>query len=335
MDPIALARDLVAIASPTGEEAAVVRYVAQRLEAMGLSVEWQEVAPDRFNLLATAGEAPRVVFSTHLDTVPGMPPVSEDDTHLYGRGSCDAKGIAAVQIAAAHRLIASGERRIGLLFTIDEEVASAGARAANEHPLAAQCAFLVNGEPTENRLGSGTKGSLRMRLAATGREAHSAYPENGTSAISLLIQALNRIDEYDWPAHEVFGDTTINVGVIGGGTRSNVIAGSAHAEVHVRVATSTADIERTMRALAGGDVAVEVLSASEPMELHTVDGFETEAVRFTTDIPYLSAWGTPLLLGPGTILDAHTDGERVAKADLHTAVDLYEALGRRLLGSLD
>jgi acetylornithine deacetylase len=335
MNPVTLARSLVEIASPTGEEAAVVLHMATILRNLDLRVEQQQVAPNRFNLLATTTAPPRVVFSTHLDTVPGTLEVREDETHLYGRGACDAKGVAAAQLAAAARLLDAGEHRIGLLFTIDEEMDSLGAREANDHPMAEQCAYIINGEPTNNQLATGTKGSLRLRLRAKGKEAHSAYPEHGESAILRLIDAIALLRAEPWPSHERFGDTTLNVGVIKGGTRPNVIPGAAHADLQFRLVAPAAETEARVRTLVGGLVEIDVLSASDPLSLHTVEGFDTSPMRFTTDLPYLDKWGTPLLLGPGSILVAHTDEERISKKELKAGADLYVRLANELLARYD
>ncbi len=334
MNPVTLARTLIETPSPTGEEAAVGRLVAGMLRNLDLRVDQQQVAPERFNLIAASSAPPRVVFSTHMDTVPPVLPFREDEHALYGRGACDAKGIIAVQVAAAHRLLEAGENRIGLLFTVDEEMGGLGAQKANEHPLAAQCRFLINGEPTDNRLATGTKGSLRVRVRAEGREAHSAYPEEGTSAIEKLLDALADVRAARWPEDETLGETTVNIGVIGGGTRPNVVPGAAHADLQIRLVTPPEVVLQQLERVLAGRATTEVLSVSSPLHLHTVEGFETQSVRFTTDIPYLSNWGTPLLLGPGSILVAHTDDERVAKADLHEAVDLYVRLAQQLLAGL-
>ncbi len=334
MNPVAIARSLIETPSPTGEEAAVGRLVAGMLRNLDLRVDQQQVASERFNLIAVSSAPPRVVFSTHLDTVPPVLPFREDETHLYGRGACDAKGIIAVQLAAAHRLLEAGERRIGLLFTVDEEMGGLGAQKANLHPVAEQCRFIVNGEPTGNKLASGTKGSLRVRLRTRGREAHSAYPEKGASAIEKLLDVLADVRATHWPSDETLGDTTVNIGVVGGGTRPNVVAGAAHADLQIRLVTPPERVLAQLESVLAGRATAETLSVSPPMMLHTVGGFETETVRFTTDIPYLSNWGTPLLLGPGSILVAHTDEECVAKAELHEAVDLYVRLAQQLLAEV-
>ncbi|HEV2800757.1 MAG TPA: M20/M25/M40 family metallo-hydrolase [Pyrinomonadaceae bacterium] len=333
MNLFALTRRLIDIPSPSGEELEAARFLASHLESLNYKVELQEVAPQRANVIAVATAAPRLFFSTHIDTVPPSIPSDEDDEHIYGRGACDAKGIIAAQIFAAERLRAAGTDDIGLLFTVDEELGSLGARAANTHPLSASCAYLINGEPTENKLAAGSKGSLRLRLKTTGRAAHSAYPEHGDSAIERLLDVLAGIRQTTWPADDFFGHTTCNIGTLDGGTRPNVIPAEAQAELQIRLVTEStrvkAELERTVR----GRAEIEYLSVAEPVRLHAPAGFSSEVVRFTTDIPYLPNWGTPLLLGPGSILDAHTAHERVRKDELSEAVELYVQLAATLLSS--
>lgn len=331
MDLFELTRTLIDIPSVSGEEGEVGRFLAAHLERLGYTVELQEVAAGRANVLAAAGGRARVVLSTHMDTVPPHLPSGETEEHLTGRGACDAKGIIAAQIMAAERLRAAGLRELGLLFTVDEELGSLGARAADSHPWAAGCEYLVNGEPTRNRLASGSKGSLRVRLRAEGRAAHSAYPEEGDSAIEKLLDALAGVRAAPWPRDEFFGETTCNIGTLRGGTRPNVIPSEAEAELQIRLVRPAAEVKAVLERAVAGRARVEYMSAAEPVRLHTVEGFDAEVVRFTTDIPYLPSWGTPLLLGPGSILDAHTPHERVAKRELAEAVGLYESLARSLL----
>jgi len=331
MDLFELTRALVDIPSVSGEEGEAGRFMASHLEGLGYAVELQEVAGGRANVIATAGARPRVVFSTHIDTVPPHIPSREDAEFIHGRGSCDAKGIAAAQVFAAEALRAGGLEGVGLLFTVDEELGSLGARAANGHPLAAGCEYLVNGEPTRNRLASGSKGSLRVRLRTSGRAAHSAYPEEGESAIEKLLDVLADLRALAWPRDEFFGETTCNIGTLGGGTRPNVIPAEAEAELQIRLVTPSAEVEEILERAVAGRARVERMSAAEPVRLRTVEGFAAEVVRFTTDIPYLPGWGEPLLLGPGSILDAHTPHERVSKRELQDAVGLYARLARALL----
>src|SRR2546430_2050257 len=190
IDVLRLARELIDIPSVTGEEFQIGTSLGELLKRLGYHVELQDVASERSNIIATTDARPRVVLSTHMDTVPPFIASSEDDEFIYGRGACDAKGIIAAQIAAAEQLRAGGINEIGLLFTVDEEVTSAGAKIANEHPLAAACEYLVNGEPTDNQLAVGTKGSLQATMRSDGRAAHSAYPEQGESAIEKLLDVL-------------------------------------------------------------------------------------------------------------------------------------------------
>lgn len=329
-DVVALARRLVDIPSVSGEEAAVARFVATYLDERGFRTETFEAAPGRPNVLATLERPTRIVLSTHLDTVPPHIPAQVSDGELRGRGACDAKGIMAAQIAAAERLRAEGVRDLGLLFVVDEEMGSAGARAANRHPLARECRWLVDGEPTDNKLAAGSKGSLRLSLSAAGVAAHSAYPEQGRSAIDALLDVLADLRRVPWPADPFFGDTTVNVGVIAGGTRPNVVAAQARADLQIRLVTEAAPVQQLLERTVAGRVRIDYLTAVPPLRLATVPGFETCVVRFTTDIPNLGNWGTPLLVGPGSILDAHTDHERLPTSELEEGVEIYVRLVRAL-----
>ena len=330
MNPFTLTRQLIDIPSLTGDEQSVGEFLASHLATLGYDVERQPIAADRFNVIATTGEPPRIVFSTHLDTVPPFIASSEDGEYIYGRGSCDAKGIIAAQISAAEQLRQNGMNTVGLLFTVDEELSSFGAQAANKHPLASDCRFLINGEPTDNRLATGTKGSLRLILTTDGRAAHSAYPEAGESAIEKLLDVLQDIRAIDWPGDSFFGDTTCNIGVLNGGTRPNVIPDHARAELQIRLATDIERVKPVIEETIAGRAHGEYASEHNPVRLVSVEGFDDCIVRFTTDIPYLSNWGKPLLLGPGSILDAHTEHERIAKHELERAIDLYVALASKL-----
>ncbi len=325
-----LTRKLVDIPSLTGDEMAVGKFLSTHLEGLGYRVEKQEVAQDRFNVIATTEESPRIVFSTHMDTVPPFIESSEDEEFIYGRGSCDAKGIIAAQIFAAERLRANGVNDLGLLFTVDEELSSGGAQAANNHPLARECSFLINGEPTDNRLATGTKGSMRVIITTEGRAAHSAYPEAGDSAIEKLLDILQDIRACEWPEDSFFGTTTCNIGVLSGGTRPNVIPDKARAELQIRLGIDIEHVQRVLEEVTSGRGRLEYASAHNPVRLFSVPAFEQCVVRFTTDVPYLSQWGKPLLLGPGSILDAHTDHERIAKRELNDAVEIYVDLAKKL-----
>jgi acetylornithine deacetylase len=326
-----LTRKLIDIPSVTGDERAIGLFLQSHLESLGYSVKLQEAAAERFNVFATTGVASRVVLSTHMDTVPPFIQSREDDKKIYGRGACDAKGIIAAQICAAERLRAEGIDGIGLLFTVDEEQGSLGAQLANLDEPDSRPEYLINGEPTDNRLASATKGSLRLKLRTTGRAAHSAYPEQGDSAIEKLLDILASVRHCAWPADDVLGQTTCNIGIIAGGTRANVVPDDASAELQLRLVSEVEPVKRILEAAIAGRATVEYLSEHEPVYLETVEGIAQCVVRFTTDIPYLSNWGKPLLLGPGSILSAHTEHEFVEKRELLEAVDIYAQLVRALL----
>ncbi|HEU4509473.1 MAG TPA: M20/M25/M40 family metallo-hydrolase [Pyrinomonadaceae bacterium] len=330
MELFGLTQKLIDIPSVTGDEGAVGAFLAECLEGLAYRVEKQTLAQGRFNVIATTEEPPHVVFSTHMDTVPPFIASSEDDEFIHGRGSCDAKGIMAAQIFAAERLRAEGVNDIGLLFTVDEELGSAGAQLANDHPFARECRYLINGEPTDSRLATGTKGSVRVVITTEGRAAHSAYPEAGESAIEKLLDILQNIRAVEWPEDSFFGTTTCNIGVLNGGTRPNVIPDKARAELQFRLGIDIEQVKKVLDDAAGGRGHIEYATAHDPVRLHSVPGFEQCVVRFTTDIPYLSNWGQALLLGPGSILVAHTEHERISKRELTDAVGIYVKLARML-----
>jgi acetylornithine deacetylase len=329
MDPIELTRALVPIASPTGEEGPAVNFVAGLLERAGWEVTRQPVGPGRENLYARRG-APELVFSTHLDCVPPFVPLVEDDEFLRGRGTCDAKGIAAAMIAAAERLAASGERRIGLLFLVGEENGSDGARAAAE--LEPRGRFIVNGEPTENQLVTGSKGSLRVDLEATGRAAHSAYPSEGASAIIPLLETLRRIRRLPMPFDPRLGETTMNIGTIAGGVAPNVIPASARAQLLYRTVEPTERLKRMVEGALEPGVAATFATEVPPLAAASLPGWDSTVVSYASDLPFLAGpWGEGYMLGPGTIRVAHTDEERIAKRELLQSVDLYVRLAQDLL----
>jgi acetylornithine deacetylase len=330
MDVFELTRELIDIPSITGDESNVGNFLASHLEELGYAVQRQEVIDDRFNVIATTHSTPLVVLSTHMDTVPPHIPSYEDEEKIFGRGACDAKGIMAAQIFAAQVLRDQGITEIGLLFTVDEEMGSEGARVANGAKPAGETQYLINGEPTDNKLAVATKGSLRFVLTTSGRSAHSAYPEHGESAIEKLLDVLHDLRNAQWPSDALLGATTCNIGVINGGTRPNVIPNKASAELQMRLVNKISDVKDILEKVIAGRAAIEYLSENEPVHLHTVPDLDQCVVRFTTDIPYLGNWGTPLLIGPGSIFNAHTDHEFVLKSELLEATDLYVRLIKKL-----
>jgi len=324
---LAFARALIDIDSTTGREELAGQWLAERLLALGYTVTEQALDRGCANVLATL-EPPEVVLSTHFDCVPPFFPSAVRNDRLYGRGACDAKGIVAAQVTAVERLRAAGERRVGLLFVAGEERGSDGAVAANTIPNASR--FLINGEPTDNRLAAATRGVLRVRLDAHGRAAHSAAPEHGVSAIDKLIDALVRLRSLRLPSDPDLGVTFSTIGLIDGGVAPNVIPARASAEVLFRTVGSADELLSVLRDLEPAVKVVEILRVP-PIRMHTVPGFETAVFPFTTDVPLLGRWGTPLLYGPGSFLLAHTDEEYVSLAELEAAVEGYERLARACL----
>ncbi len=325
-----LTRRMVDIESTTGMEREAAEFVAGYLRGQGAEVSLEDAEPGRPNVFASWGK-PDVVVSTHLDTVPPFFPSSEDDSAIRGRGSCDAKGIAAAMIKAAERLRAEGRSGFGVLFLVGEERNSTGAQFANRTPRGSR--FLINGEPTENKLALGSKGALRMEFESHGRMAHSAYPELGESAIEKLLTALVNLRSIPWPADPVLGATTCNIGTISGGRAPNVIPDEARAEVFVRLVSDSGPVRAAVEKAVAGLTEIQYVLDMPAIHLGTLDGFRTTVVSFTTDIPWLTAWGKPYLLGPGSITVAHTEREYVSKRELEEAVVLYADLVKRLQAS--
>jgi acetylornithine deacetylase len=328
-DVFELTRALVALETPTGSEGPATDLLERALTGAGYRTVRQRVTAGRDNLLAFR-EPPALVFATHVDCVPPYVPLAEDAETIRGRGSCDAKGLAAAMVAAAERLADQGERRIGLLFLVGEENGSDGARVAAG--LEPRGRFLVNGEPTENRLSIGQKGSLRIDLQATGRAAHSAYPEEGESAIAALLDTIERIRRHPLPSDPLLGESTLNVGLIRGGVAPNVLAPEASAQILIRTVEPTDRLKAALQTLAGPGV-----SLGFPIELPchkggaAPAGWETTTVSYASDLPFLTTWGECYQLGPGTIRVAHTLHEHIRKADLLRGVDLYVRLATDLL----
>jgi len=329
-DVVSLAAELLAIQSTTGSEGSAVDFVSRWLVARGWNVTLQEVTRGRANIWASrSGGGGGVTLSTHLDTVPPYMPPRLEGTRLFGRGSSDAKGIAAAMMVAADRLVSNGEKRIDVLLVVGEEKGSDGARAANN--LSTKSRFLINGEPTESKLASGAKGSLRAIIRTRGREAHSAYPHLGRSAIEPMLELLPTLRKLPLPSDPLLGETTVNIGTIKGGTEANVIPAHAEAEIMFRLVSDVEPIRKLVLDWAKGHADVEFGSHIPAQRFATVPGFETGPVAYTSDIPLLSNWGEPLLFGPGSIHVAHTPDEYIDVEDLRKSVDIYERLAKTLL----
>jgi len=329
-DVVALAAELLAIQSTSGAESGAVDFVSRWLVARGWNVELQEVAPGRANVWATrSGHG--VTLSTHLDTVPPYVSPRLEGNRLYGRGACDAKGIAAAMMVAAEQLAEAGEHRADLLFVVGEEKNSDGARAANHLP--ATSTWLINGEPTESKLASGAKGSQRVIIRTRGRAAHSAYAHLGESAIEPMLRLLPTIHDLDLPADPVLGSATLNIGTIRGGTEANIVPALCETEIMFRLVGDVEPLRAAVEQWAKGKAELDWGSHIPPQRFHTLPGFDTAAVSYTSDIPLLDRWGTPLLFGPGSITVAHTPDEYVDVGELRNAVDAYVRMTRALLDS--
>ena len=329
MDPIKLTRRLIDIESISGNEGAVGAEIYDELCRLGYNAHKMAVAHERFNVIAIPDEGkPDVVFSTHMDTVPPFIPSSEDHENIYGRGSCDAKGIIAAQIAACQRLKKEG-MAVGMLFVVGEERDSLGAKIANENPVGSR--FLINGEPTENKIAVASKGAFRVQVTASGKMAHSAYPELGESAIEKLLAALDRLCKMELPVNPEVGPCTLNIGLIEGGRAPNVIPDHARAQLLYRLVGPSDPLRQQITQALEGLAEAEFVLDIPFKKLQTVHGLESMVAKFTTDIPWLSNWGMPVLLGPGSIHVAHTDREYISKEQLHEAVDLYCSVAKQLL----
>jgi len=327
MDLFELTKSLVNMASVTGHEKACAEFVKGHLAHLGFQAELMPVSRDRSNVFATWGK-PDVVLSTHMDTVPPFFPAHEDAEHIYGRGSCDAKGILAAQVTAAERLKNDGVEDFALLFLVGEETVSDGAREANLHPRGSR--YIINGEPTENKLVIGSKGNLRFDVRARGKMAHSAYPQLGVNAIDKLLDVLEEVRRISLPVSPVLGPSTMNIGVITGGRAANVIPDEAVAQILIRIVENSEPLRRKITEIIGDRCELVIVRDTPVLLMEKLEGYETDVVAFTTDLPSLTNWGRPLLLGPGSISAAHTERECVRKSDLTAAADLYYRLVRDL-----
>ncbi len=334
IDPIALARKLIDIPSPTGAERAMGEFLERELAQLGLTARRQAVEGDRFNVFASAGERPRVVINSHIDTVPPWFASREDGQKIYGRGACDTKGVIAAMIAAGERLLARGARDFAFLFVVGEETDSIGAKTANVEFGDLGSEYVLVGEPTESKFARASKGALTVVVHFDGVAAHSAYPQRGDSAVKKMISAITAIESTDWGWHEIVGSATVNVGVVRGGEKPNIIPASAECELMFRTAGDHEEVRAKLEQVAGRfGGRITVARGNAPQFMVVPQGAPSTIVAFNTDIPHLGNLGKPLLFGPGSILDAHGANEFIFKRDLIAAVDVYCDTVTELLGS--
>jgi len=337
LEPFQLARQLIDISSITGQERLLGEVLERILRTLGLNVEREQVSGDRFNIFATTNEHPLVLLCTHIDTVPPFFASSEDDEYIYGRGACDTKGILAAMLCAAQRLIADGVAQFGLLFVVGEETDSIGAKTANRSLESCGSRFVIVGEPTDSTFVAATKGALTCVLRFEGVAAHSAYPERGSSAILKMMGALREIVEIDWGRHPVLGEATVNVGVIRGGAKPNIVPAEAEAEMIFRTTGSPEEVAERVSEIVhryGGHILSS--HGNEPTFMLVPPDAPSSVAAFNTDVPHLKNLGRPILFGPGSILDAHTAAEKIAKGEIISAIETYRELVSLILsGRMD
>ena len=324
IDPIALARKLIDIPSPTGEERAMGEALERELHQLGLATSRHEVASDRFNVFASGSGHPRVVINSHIDTVPPWFASRADGDRIYGRGACDTKGVIAAMLAAGERLLTSGVRDFAFLFVVAEETDSIGAKKANLEFADLGSDYVIVGEPTESKFARASKGALTAIVHFDGVAAHSAYPERGDSAIKKMMAAIAAIESTDWGSHPIVGDATVNVGVVRGGEKPNIVPAAAECELMFRTAGALegvlAKLEKVVSRFGG---RITSWRGNDPQFMVVPEGAPSTVVAFNTDVPHLRDLGDPLLFGPGSILDAHGANEFILKKDLIAAIDVY------------
>jgi acetylornithine deacetylase len=334
IDPIAFARKLIDIPSPTGDERAVGEFLERELGGEGFNVRRHWVSDTRFNIFADAGGRPRVVINSHIDTVPPWFQSRQDDMNLYGRGACDTKGVIAAMIAAGQRLRDRGIRDFAFLFVVGEETDSIGAKAANIEFAPLRSEYVLVGEPTESKFARASKGALTCVIHFHGIAAHSAYPERGDSAVKKMLAAIAAIESVDWGSHDLLGKATVNVGVVRGGEKPNIVPASAECELMFRTVGDHEEVRAKLEQLVSRfDGRITVARGNAPQFMVVPDGASSTVVAFNTDVPHLGNLGKPLLFGPGSILDAHGANEHIAKRDVLAAVDTYCDTVAGLLGS--
>ena len=332
LDPLALARELIDIPSPTGEELTVGNHLFDLLTGLGFRCTKQEAAPDRINILATTGAHPRVVLNTHIDTVPPWFASYDDDEFIYGRGACDTKGIIAAMIAAAERLLADRIDQFAMLLVVGEETDSIGAKTANVAFKDLGSDYVLVGEPTESKFARASKGAFTAFVKFSGIAAHSAYPHLGDSAINKMVAAIAEINAADWGHDDILGKATVNIGVVRGGVKPNIIPAEAECQCMFRLVTTPEDVRMKLEdIIAPHDGTITWTHGNPPQHMIVPDGAESTIVSFNTDVPHLGALGKPLLYGPGSILDAHGANEKIGKKDLLQAVNVYYDTVRKLL----
>lgn len=305
--------------------------------------ELMEVGDGTLNLFLRWG-TPRVVFCTHMDTVPPYIAPSFYDTEVHGRGSCDAKGQLFAMYTACKELEASGCTDFGLLILSGEETGSWGAKAFSKTGFKAP--FLIVGEPTENKMVSASKGTKSYDLRFGGKAFHSGYPEHGVSAVDLFNEFYNKLKATDFGEDPELGKTTWNIGLLHSDNPQNILSPELTCRLYFRTTfVSDEPVQRFMAEIAGqagndegktgndeGKASNDVTprGGDRPARYVTLPGFESAPVAFGSDAPHLTGFGHKIICGPGTVLVAHRDDEHITLPELEDAVKIYTALYREI-----
>ncbi|MBS1515269.1 MAG: M20/M25/M40 family metallo-hydrolase [Bacteroidetes bacterium] len=320
--------DILKIESTTGSENTLAHFIAEKYTPAGMQCKIQNTSDGRVNLFFTIGK-PKIVFNSHMDTVPPYIPPTFTDDIIYGRGSCDAKGQLAYLWQAANELIAEGEKDFGLLMTFSEEIGSIGARFANE--MLTDTKYIIVGEPTENKLITSSKGTHFIKVTVRGKSCHSGYPQYGDSAINTMREFLDRLDKINFPMDEVMGDTPYNIGELHANNAQNVVPDLVTFNLFIRTTFASYPVfQQMLESIKGDKIELEFILNKGPIKFHTVEGFETGVVAYGTDAPSFTNVPNKILYGPGTILVAHTENEHIYIKDLYRAVEDVKKIFRKL-----
>ncbi len=320
MDPnlLSLFKDILETDSTSGKEDVLARVLYERLETP--HKELLDVGDGTHNLLLKWGENPKVVYCTHLDTVPPyIAPVFTADGKVLGRGACDAKGQIIALYGACKELEKMGRSDFALLLVSGEETGSFGAKASAE---LIKAPLLVIGEPTDNFPVSATKGTQSYDLKFIGKSVHSGYPEHGRSAVDMWMDFMMELEiEADFPHDKLLGDTTWNVGLLKSDNPQNVLSGCLTCRIYFR--TTFASHEKVKKWMAGKNsptVEVTPRGGDTPLEYFVPEGFKGKSAAFGSDAPHLHGFDRKIICGPGSILCAHTADENVLITDIDKAI---------------
>jgi acetylornithine deacetylase len=324
-----MAKELISRPSLSGQEKEVLDYLFEKFTEWGWNASKLPVSDGRYNIFVPFGR-PDILFTTHVDVVAAPAALFSprlENGMLYGRGSCDAKGIAATMIAVCRKLSQAGKSNFALLLVVGEEVDGIGAKTAAEQLSGVGVRAVINGEPTEGKLAVAHKGLLHVLIKVGGRSAHSGYPHRGENANSKLIRIAARLLDADWGQDEVLGEASLNPGFIRGGVGINVVSPSAEIECGIRLVDGKEAALRKVQEIVAGEAEVKEIYAMPAVRMQSLPGFETCVVGYGTDVPsFLKLTKNCYLYGPGSIHVAHSNDEHLALADIGRAIDDYQRM---------